>query len=910
MDERVVISIGQSGTLAELGGKAYALSVLDCQGFSVPPWVVLTPAGYFQSLDEDQQRVPYDTNPEGQMFAGMTLVRPSDAILQDLQAALSSLDLEGKLLAVRSSALEEDGSGHSFAGQYESFLAVPPDRLAERIADVWRSGFSPRVLAYRRERGLGGAATPPAVLVQEYVNAGASGVAFGADPVTGRRGVVVVSAVPGLGTALVGGDADADTFHVDHRSEIIARKIAVKKIRHVADPEAPEGVREQALPEDASTQAAITNEQALAVADLVRQAGDHFGRPQDIEWVIRQDDGELLLLQSRPITSLLRLADPDGGLQLWDNANIAESYSGITTPLTFSFARLAYEGVYRQFCLLLRVPRAVVDDHADTFANMLGLIRGRVYYNLLNWYRMLSLLPGFDTNRKFMEQMMGVREGLPDELLKQFEREDPTKRWQAKLRLLRVGGALVREHLRLRRTISRFYRRLDVALRDPEPPLADQRLDQLAEEFRRLERSLISRWDAPLVNDFLAMIFFGTLRSLSAKWIDRDDAAGGGQLHNHLLTAEGGIISAEPARRIREMADSIRGDETLIAVLCNADPSTAMSAVTQHSELHAHFHAYREKFGDRCLEELKLEAITLMDDPTPLLRSIGYAARRPAQRAEDSGEDAERALREQAERQLRDALRGHPLRRVIYRWVLKHARHRVRDRENLRFERTRLFGRVRRIFLEIGKRLRSEGVLDHPRDVFYLEVEELIGFVGGTATCTDLASLVAVRRGEFEKYRKQPPPADRFETRGAVAIGNEYLGAELQGDVVKGDRDDEQAVLLQGVGACPGIVRGKVRVILDPRGIELNPGTIVVAERTDPGWIMVFPAAAGLLVQHGSLLSHSAIVSRELCVPSIVSIPDVTRRLHDGDVVEMDGQRGTVRVLAHEPEKMDDDGSE
>src|SRR5207248_949569 len=129
---------------------------------------------------------------------------------------------------------------------------------------------------------------------------------------------------------------------------------------------------------------------------------------------IAQD--RIYLLQSRPITALANRADPDGAAYLWDNSNIAESYSGITTPLTFSFARRAYEEVYRRFCRLLRVPEDRLAQNDDIFPRMIGLIRGRIYYNLLSWYRALALLPGFTINRRFMEQMMGVKAGLPDEV--------------------------------------------------------------------------------------------------------------------------------------------------------------------------------------------------------------------------------------------------------------------------------------------------------------------------------------------------------------------------------------------------------------------------------------------------------------------------------------------------------------
>jgi phosphoenolpyruvate synthase/pyruvate phosphate dikinase len=101
----------------------------------------------------------------------------------------------------------------------------------------------------------------------------------------------------------------------------------------------------------------------------------------------------------------------------------------------------------------------------------------------------------------------------------------------------------------------------------------------------------------------------------------------------------------------------------------------------------------------------------------------------------------------------------------------------------------------------------------------------------------------------------------------------------------------------QGLGCCPGIVRGRVRVVFDPRTVSLDQRAILVAEHTDPGWIMIFPSATGVLVERGSLLSHAAIVARELGIPAIVSVPGVTRWLRDGDWVEMDGATGRVRRI-------------
>ena len=106
-----------------------------------------------------------------------------------------------------------------------------------------------------------------------------------------------------------------------------------------------------------------------------------------------------------------------------------------------------------------------------------------------------------------------------------------------------------------------------------------------------------------------------------------------------------------------------------------------------------------------------------------------------------------------------------------------------------------------------------------------------------------------------------------------------------------------------GLPCCPGVVRAPVRVVRDPRTAVLREGDILVAERTDPGWVMLFPAAAGLLVERGSLLSHSAIVARELGLPTVVGITGLMDWLTDGEIVEMDGRTGVVRRLADEAEE-------
>jgi pyruvate,water dikinase len=589
------------------------------------------------------------------------------------------------------------------------------------------------------------------------------------------------------------------------------------------------------------------------------------------------------------------------------------------------------------------VPRARIENNGRVFHCMIGLVRGRVYYNLLNWYRVLAMLPGFTVNRRFMEQMMGVKEGLPDELVCELETASPTDRLKDSLRLGVTVAGLVWNHFTLSARIREFYARLNRALRPLTPPLDQMRPDELAAHYQDLERQLLTRWDAPLVNDFFAMIFYGTLRKLVAKWCADTD----GTLQNNLLCGQGGIISAEPARRVRELAAIAARHPDLAEKLASAPSGELAAEADRVPEFAGRYREYLERFGDRCLDELKLESPTLHDDPVPLLRSVGHLAAQARKAGEAVREDGapslspreERAwrkpargvvqresstdqsssprssprpsseergtkhqppggiemqLRREAEARTAAALRGHPLRSLVFRWVLKHARARVRERENLRFERTRLFGRVRRILVALGREFQARGLITAPDDIFYLELAEVLGFCDGTTTTTDLKALVALRRAEFARHAQSEAPADRFETRGPVFHGNTFQASlsPHAADAAAGD--------LQGIGCCPGVVRGPVRVVTSPQNAVLKPGEILVAERTDPGWIMLFASAAGLLVERGSLLSHSAIVSREMGIPAIVSITGLTRYLKDGDWVELNGSTGQVKRIQHD----------
>jgi rifampicin phosphotransferase len=420
-------------------------------------------------------------------------------------------------------------------------------------------------------------------------------------------------------------------------------------------------------------------------------------------------------------------------------------------------------------------------------------------------------------------------------------------------------------------------------------PLAHEDLrgwtpDRLVALYRELEEELLQNWQTPLVNDFFAMIWFGVLGRLVEKWIPDSPPT----LINDLLTSEGGIVSTEPARLVTLLAESAASDPAVLAHFDSAadhgELARRIAADPACASFQREIESYLDRFGDRCMNELKLETITLSEDPAFLYQSIrSYVA--GGVRAPDPSLEGE--VRRAAEALVAGRLKG--WRRRTFGLVLSQTRARVRDRENLRFERTRVFGIVRRIFVALGHRLRQAGTLEHERDIFFLRLQEIFGHVQGTGTDSDLSAIVSLRRARWAEYEATPPPPDRFESIGPVA--DERWIVPPPADSL------QDGTQLRGVGCCPGIVRAPVRLVRDPRDAGDLSGRILVAERTDPGWTLLFPTASGLLVERGSLLSHSAIVAREVGLPCIVSIPRLMETLSDGEVVEMDGTTGVVRRL-------------
>lgn len=857
--------------LLEVGGKASSLLRLQQLGLNVPSFTII-PAHVL--LDQ----LPAATDAAALEAALMELKVPA-AIIDDIANHFGD-KTDKMLFAVRSSGIDEDGAEHSFAGQFETSLNVPFKQLQKEICRVWRSAFSERVMSYRKAHQLNVQAGL-AVIVQEMVQADSSGVAFGLDPVTGDQETFVISSVFGLGEGLVSGTLDADTFHT--KDGQIESRIAHKAERLILHPKG-RGVVRKKLDRDTAYRPSLKDEHIHELAQTLELLNKTYEHPQDVEFAYVRD--QLYVLQSRNITTNFKGTEPNLPAPnpaheeyiLWDNSNIVESYPGVTTPLTYSFIIRMYEAVYIQFVKLLGVREKEVEKHAHVFANTLGLVRGRVYYNLLSWYKMLAMVPGYSINAQFMETMMGVKERF--ELAENY-------RMSKGLAWFRIVGMLfnmIRLHFKLpgerkwflgelEKTFA-FYREIDLNRKTPE---------ELRTLYLDFEETLVKKWKAPLINDFFAMIWFGVLQKLTVKY----QVSSNPNIHNDLLCGSSDIISTQPIHRTIALAGLIANKPEAKRLFETKEPEAIWSTLQSGTwpDIYQGVLDYLEDFGDRCIGELKLESISYKQRPALFVRQVKSYVEQGI--ITPSKSTTEQDIRDKAEQEVAAALKGKPIKKRIFNYVLRQARDLVSNRENLRYERTRGFGTVRTLFSQMGVCLAAEARIDHPRDIFYLKQQEVLEWIENDYR-EDLRTRIAKRKAIFEGYRTATPPAERFSTYGNNFI-DEYIYSTEKIEAAQSD--------LQGIGCCPGVVEGNVRVIHDPTETSNLNGDILVTSSTDPGWVTLFPTCSALLVEKGSLLSHSAIVAREMGIPCVVSVSGLLRSIKDGDRVKMDGSTGAIQII-------------
>jgi phosphohistidine swiveling domain-containing protein len=862
-----------------VGGKGWNLFRLLHFGFPAPPWLVISRHVFDEAVRgwrESIKKILININFKNQQSLDHASLRIREIVLQlefmrqvchELLPTLEEMFGKDSLLSVRSSVVGEDSIENSFAGQMDSFLNTPLSEIEGAVSKVWASAFSSRALLYRNQKDVSLIDVSTAVIIQKMVQSTVSGVLFTREPES-QAEQCLISAGYGLGEGVMANKVETDTYRIDWDSNEISKEILLKDYRIVLDKTKGNGNRIEPLPAWMTHRQVISDIQIQQLRDIGIKAEKCFGSPQDIEWAY-DACGRLFILQTRPIV-LTKKKDPSLSTCIWDNSNIVESFPGLTLPLTFTFVRSAYEHSFRNAALGFLVFKNEIKKDIHIFKNMIGLLEGRVYYNLLNWYQMISYLPGFKKYKRSFDQMIGIKEEI----------DFPENKLSFLNRFFILLIAIWRL-LTVRRNGRRFFTYFNSAykrLRILDISTASE--ETLISLCESLERAFANKWHSTLYNDFCAINYYDWLRQLCRKW----GLDGFPNLHNNLLCGERGIESVAPARSLIHLAEIFRSKPICRALMSEEDDHAIWQKIvneTPYAELKDSFQSHLRAFGDRGLEELKLEKPSFREEPASLIRLI----KNYFQLGLPVGimEKEERAIRRNAEEKVRQHLRN-PIKALIFGFVLKNARLSIANRENMRFARTRLYGIVRQLFRRMADIFVEKGLIESNSDIYYLTMDEVFGFIQGTAVTQNLKTLVRIRKAEYVKFRRHSLK-ERIETKGIPYLNSLYE-AETRGGIGR---------TLKGIGCSSGIVEGRAKVVFDPNATTSNGDHILIARSTDPGWVFLMISSKGIVVEKGSVLSHTAIIGRELGIPTIVGVKGATKVIPDGAKMSINGSTGEVQ---------------
>jgi rifampicin phosphotransferase len=819
--------------LPEAGGKGANLGELRRAHFPVPDGFVITTAAYALAAEAAGVTGETPATARVRLAASPVPVGIADAVREAYRA------LGAPAVAVRSSATAEDLPDASFAGQQDTILGVSgEDAVLDAVRKCWASLWNERAVAYRQTHDVPARGLRLAVVVQRMVEAESAGVLFTADPITGRRRRAVIEAVRGLGEQLVSGAVNPDHFVVNVRSgEVLERRGDT-----------------------------LSDAQLRDVAAVGGRIEEYFGRPQDIEWAIDRA-GKLWIVQSRDITTLYPIPptapDDEYDLRVYFSANVAQGVFDPFTPIGLQTFRLLSSGFSAAIGKPVRDPAAGVSLYAES-----GM---RVFIDLTPVLRnpFGRELPG-----RVMSAMEFRSKAIFEKLL-----EDPRLRPRgsgSRSRFRTLGAALrtgapqnaLRAMLRPDATRKRVLAELDQAIGDVRiPETSRARLDAYEQLILTFPPKFFPRLVGIVVAGFLSYALANRVLGARARPGEVQTVLRG-LPHNPTTEMDLGLW---------EIARIARDDDAsreALNVRSPAELSAQYRAGALPPPLQREMKKFLGRYGHRAIAEIDLGVKRWSEDPAHLLGAIanylrlGDDATPPDVQFARGAHEADAVIETLASRL-------HGPRRAVLRFLLGRVRLLGGLREQPKFQIMRVFALGHALIAPVGAELADRRLLDAADDVFFLTLPELRRAIAGE----DLRVTVTERREVYRREQRR-----RHIPRVLLSDGTDAeteLPAATDGGI-------------RGTPASPGIARGIARVILSPVGARLEPGEVLVAPSTDPGWTPLFLTAGALVMEMGGMMSHGAVVAREYGIPAVVGVPDATGRIATGEHVTVDGSAGTV----------------
>mgnify|MGYP001323172493 CR=1 FL=1 len=854
-------------TLEAAGGKGASLARMRAAGLPVPDGFHVVTTAYRRFVDENALQpgilaalAGVDLASPDSLEAASTAIRDlfdRGAIPADVAAAIAGAyaGLDGAAVAVRSSATAEDLPEASFAGQQETFLNIRgEDALLETVKKCWASLWTARAISYRARQGISPDSVALAVVVQALIPAEAAGILFTANPVTGDRGQVVISAAWGLGEAVVGGLVTPDALTVDKASgRVLDRQTADKQVMTVRT---DAGVEEQPVPDALRRAPVLSDHAAAGLAHLAVQIEALYGMPMDVEWAL--EDGSFAILQARPITALPPEPAPPARWILPDpkmwyaRGSLCEHLPDPVSPL---FATM---GVRLANVATAELMRSMTTDTID------------YGYEVINGYLYLGTRLGWREiwiyTKMSARVMVAMFRGGAARWLKAHQRLQTTVgAWEARPSETSTPGELLAGARELFLEAARYYTVIQAGVL----PTATS-----SETIFKRIYHLASRSDDPDAATLLFGFDTAPVRAEQALYDLAQWVAARPALKEYVLAtpSEGLWADLQPAAPAGSGGFSRSEDLTTEVV------------ATSWDEWRTRFLAYLDQFG-RTVYEFDFANPTPAEAPEPLLEAIRmYLSGQGVNPHERQRLAAER--REQATVQVLAHARW-PFRGLLRR-TLSWAQRSAPVREDSLAGLGMAHPQIRRLLGELGRRLAAAGAIAEAADIYWLhegEVEELIASLDAGAALPACGERVQERQGEEHERRRLIAPAVLPER------------SRLSKILPWSEQRQGEAGMLKGTGASAGKVTAPACVLFGPEDFpSMHPGDVLVAVTTTPAWTPLFAMASAVVTDIGGPLSHSSIVAREYGIPAVMATGIGTRRIHSGQMITVDGGAGLVML--------------
>ncbi len=848
------------------GGKGANLGEMTTAGFPVPPGFVLTTAAYdvFVQAHDLQQRI-VDLASEVSADDPQSSEEASKKIKQlflgaeipdDIVSALFSAygDLGEVPVAVRSSATAEDLPDASFAGQQETYLNVQgKDALLEAVKHCWASLWTARAISYRMHQDIAPATLSLAVVVQLLIPSDSAGILFTANPVDGERDHVLINATWGLGEAIVAGQVTPDTVIVDKSNqEILLRETATKIIMTVRT---EDGTEDQPVPQAQQNQEVLNDATAIELARFGTQIEAHYGRSMDIEWAIADD--KIAILQARPITNLrpaplrdVRWEPPRPG-SIWMRRQVVEHMPEPLSPL--------FDELYLQNGLdhSMETLTLYMEDLSGIEIDLWSFI-DPPFAATINGYA--YSIASFNFSPKMIPLAMRIYIVVLPKMIRHL-----FPRWRDES----LPG----------------YRAVIAQWKDIDLPNASD--EELLRGVRELAAEDAIYW-------FAAAVALGLARMSDAA-LDRFlKSVTAGRLTSGSYLRGFPSKAAEAQAQLEAIARKIQASDSLREQVVNTPAQRLLDTLAKHPDgksVMDDFQKYLDTYGHQ-IYNLDFSAPTLADDPLPVLLSLKTALLHPERDAlayQAALAQEREALVARTERSL------NPIQRSIFKRLLGWAQRYSPYREEALFYVGAGWPALRRLAFELGQRLTEAGSLFVPDDVYYLESEELAAASAARAdgvSRPELAQLAQERRILRDARMWLEPPVT------VPPDGRMKFGPIDMAMFEPKPRTVSMGPILEGFAVSPGQVTAPASIIRTPEDFnKMKPGSILVCTSTTPAWTPLFALAKGLVTDIGGALAHGSIVAREYGIPAVMGTGVATKRIENGELIRVDGNRGTVTLV-------------